>query len=160
HLGLRRRAGPNPSTLPVCRAWLIRLKRLQRSSSPPPRSMELNLPRSVLGSSHPSRNLGGTLEEPIGEGIMKANTFIAVWCLGVLACESGESGEKPSPKPDSRPDKPLQLVDDASGYAGRSLETWGIEYVRWFYAQPTCQSTRGDRDGSRCDQFQNDPDVF
>jgi hypothetical protein len=93
---------------------------------------------------------------------MRTNCFCVVVCLALIAC--GSDDPSPSSKPDTgivdsgpTSSQPMAVLSPGESYAGKMLDQWAKEYMRWFYSQPTCDHSIYDKDGSQCGKYQ-DPD--
>jgi hypothetical protein len=94
---------------------------------------------------------------------MRDYVLTAACCLSVLACASDQAddhSDSDAGKPVPNMIAPMQVLEPGMTYAGKSLEEWGVQYMRWTYSQQTCDTTTADQDGSLCGQFQTDADVF
>lgn len=90
---------------------------------------------------------------------MKTIVICAAACLGMLACgpeHEAPKRDKPDAGPDPEPEPTLQALGPEAGYADKTLEEWGVEYVRWYYAQTSCENdVVRDKDGSLCGFYQD-----
>lgn len=87
---------------------------------------------------------------------MQSNVRAVLLCSTLLfGCEqaSDTRASRKEPKPDSS----MAALAPGDSYEGKTLEEWGIEYVRWYYAQTSCDDPVYDDDGSLCALYQ-DPD--
>lgn len=108
---------------------------------------------------------------------MRVTAWIATACAALWACDDGESmraqaeagietedsgmrepGEGRRTEDSAIHPAPMRVLPPTEPYAGKSLEEWAIEYIRWSYSQTTCDSAVSDRDGSLCRLYQEDSD--
>lgn len=93
---------------------------------------------------------------------MRARGFAIVICMALSACDSSSDGSSEGPDTkdvdggfDEAPHSGMEVLPADESYQDKTLEEWAIEYMRWSFAQTSCESAADDPDGSLCRLYQD-----